>query len=688
VDRVVPHNALLNKKREANMFKNARLAAKIGVGFGVLVVLAVALGGMAAYNMWTAATGAMVLSKEDVPVVLATSGSERDTWKAMLALRSFGLSEDEKYLKEGQTDLQNTDTDLAKTIELAKGSVRLAELKTSSEAMRANVAKYGELAVATKNAFAQLAQTRGILEEQGKVLLDNCAQYLGNMTESLGAEIDQALPADKLKQRAQKVAMIDEIAGLGSQLRTTAWKAQALRNPKLLEEATASLDVIKDKVGALRAITVQEANLKQLAALDDAAKQYRDGLTALAKVYDDLSTLGLERLAVANKVVEAAQELSIDSLDRTTKRSEASASTLNRYSIIVMGGLAVSVVVGVLLSILITISITRPLHRTIDFLREGAHQMDSAAEQVAASSQQMAEGASEQASSLEETSASLEQMASATRQNSDNAHQANTMAAEARSSATKGREAMQKMAEAIGMIRTSSDETAKILKTIDEIAFQTNLLALNAAVEAARAGEAGKGFAVVAEEVRNLAQRSAQAAKNTEQLIEDSQRNALNGASAAEQVAVVLNQIVDVSSKVEQLVQELAVATKEQAQGIDQVNQAVAQIDSVTQSNAANSEEAASASEELSAQARALNEQVALLTRMVTGAGNGAQRSAPLLLPGNGNGHALAADRKPQYLPGGDRRVRPPMLSSARASVGKVSPGEVLRLDESETEGF
>ncbi len=262
------------------------------------------------------------------------------------------------------------------------------------------------------------------------------------------------------------------------------------------------------------------------------------------------------------------------------------------------------------------------IHGVAVQLAIGAEQMTSASGQVSEAAQTLATGATEQAAGLQETSSSLEEMTAMTGQNADNAQQAETLSAKARESADAGAEAMSRMNDAIGRIRVSSEETAKIVKVIDDIAFQTNLLALNAAVEAARAGDAGKGFAVVAEEVRNLAIRSSEAAKSTATMIQGSVANARDGVDIADGVTKVLGEIVQDVSKVTDLIAEIASTSQEQAQGINQINQAVAQMDGVTQKNAASAEETASVCEEMNSQAQNLDDIVSDLRVLTEGGGS------------------------------------------------------------------
>ena len=267
--------------------------------------------------------------------------------------------------------------------------------------------------------------------------------------------------------------------------------------------------------------------------------------------------------------------------------------------------------------------ISKPIHRVVEGLTGGAEQVASASAQITSASHSLAEGTSEQAAGLEETSSSLEEMSSMTSQNADNARQAKLMMGEAQQIVESVNEHMGQMAGAIGQITKSSEETGKIIKTIDEIAFQTNLLALNAAVEAARAGEAGAGFAVVADEVRNLAMRASEAAKNTSNLIENTIKAVKRGNELTLATQEAFKRNVEISGKIGKLVDEIAAASQEQAQGVGQINKAVAEMDKVVQKNAANAEESASAASEMTAQAKQMRDFVDDLAGLVGGRGNG-----------------------------------------------------------------
>ena len=277
----------------------------------------------------------------------------------------------------------------------------------------------------------------------------------------------------------------------------------------------------------------------------------------------------------------------------------------------------------------ITRSINHTLQSITADLDDAAAQVASASGQVSASSQSLAEGSSEQAASLEETSSSLEELASMTKRNDDSAQSAKLLSGETRRAADAGNTDMAEMRLAMDAIKSSSDDIAKIIKTIDEIAFQTNILALNAAVEAARAGEAGAGFAVVAEEVRALAQRSATAAKETADKIEDSIAKSEHGAAISAKVASSLDIIVDKARRVDDLVAGIASASQEQNSGIGQINAAVGQMDKVTQANAGNAEETAAAAEELSGQSGSLKDIVGQL-RLLVGGGSAGKTAAAI----------------------------------------------------------
>jgi methyl-accepting chemotaxis protein len=276
------------------------------------------------------------------------------------------------------------------------------------------------------------------------------------------------------------------------------------------------------------------------------------------------------------------------------------------------------------------------LARIVSQVRTGTDTIATASAQIAAGNIDLSARTEQQASSLEETASSMEEMTSAVKQNADNARQANSLARSASHVAEKGGDVVSQVVHTMGAINQSAQKIVEIIAVIDGIAFQTNILALNAAVEAARAGEQGRGFAVVATEVRNLAQRSAAAAKEIKTLISDSVEKVDSGNKLVEEAGATMHEVVDSIRRVTDIMSEIVAASEEQASGIDQVNQAVTQMDTVTQQNAALVEEAAAAAQSMREQADQLAQVVGvfLLSADQHAAGRAeTARAEPFLAP-------------------------------------------------------
>jgi methyl-accepting chemotaxis protein len=617
------------------MFKRISLVAKLGFGFGFVILVSIATGSIAVTSMNRFGTCAATLSQDYVPEVTVANNMERNTFSMLLAMRGYEYTDNALFLDEARKHLDNVKQDIKDAVNHG-----LPQLKEGAEKAEQGVLEYERLTGETVVLIGELEKERKVADESSLQYMRVCHTFLESQKEAMQGEIIAGLEGDQLEQRLNRIALVTDVIDLGNQVVTGTWKAQFNRDPKTLIETLAIFDKVDDKLNALKKICDFEGDLKKIEETRSAMLTFKAANTKLAEKWLAREEAATKRTVLAKSIIEQAKNIAVMGLGDMTRAAETTTSTISVSSQFISAGIIFGLLFSMAIALVIVRSITKPIKRVIDALDLNAEQVNSSSNQVSSASRQLAQGASKQAARLEESSTSLEEMASMTRQSADNAGKADNLMRESQSTVKGGIAAMERMSDAIARIKTSADKTAKIIKTIDEIAFQTNLLALNAAVEAARAGEAGKGFAVVAEEVRNLALRSAEAAKNTADLIEGATQNAEAGVNVTSEVAKALSAIQESAGKVATLVAEIAAASKEQAQGIEQVNAAVSEMDKVVQQNAASAKESAGASEELYTQAQELNALVTQLMEIVGGRNAShatVQEQRQLLLPANGN---------------------------------------------------
>jgi methyl-accepting chemotaxis protein len=608
------------------MFKKMKLGRKIGVGFGTVIVIAVALGGLAVWNMTSVQHVTSLLVKESMPQVSRASILERRMQETMLNTRSYGLTADEKYLKLSRTDFENVKKAVKDARDLADQSAGLKELRDSSDKAEKHILEYEQLFNETENLNHAMDQDREAMGLAAGRIRKDCEGLLADQHKQLATELAAGAAAagnaaaGNPREAVMRVQLTNDVLDLAGAARLDCVLGESRQDVAVVKESLQKIEAADKKLVEFKALARKDEKIATVEDCQAGLKAFSGAVTSFLGHWQGRDDLQKRRTSAANASVDAVQTASTEGIDGASRASDSAAASLYTASLTMLIGMGVAIAIAVTLALVITRSITRPVNRVINELREGAEQVAAASSQVSGASQSLAEGASEQAAAIEETSSSIEEMASMATQNAGNADAAKTLAESLRTGADRGAAAMTRMSQAIDEIKRSSDETAKIVKTIDEIAFQTNLLALNAAVEAARAGEAGKGFAVVAEEVRNLAQRSAESAKNTANMIEGAVKKAEAGVQISQEVSTSFEEIAGGVRKVNDLIGHIAAASSEQAEGAGQVNTAVSQMDTVTQSNAANAEESASASEELNAQADQLQSLVRELTALVHGA--------------------------------------------------------------------
>jgi len=507
----------------------------------------------------------------------------------------------------------------------------------------------GNLKIGTRLAigFGAICAALVFMVGQGTVML-------GRVNDGTNIIVNQRMP--RIEAPTHMLSEVNEIA---LSLRNMLLNDEPADRAKQIEKIAASRKQVETIVQQMDGMLQDPKARAVLDKQREASARYMKGTEQLLGMIAGGDTQGanaflmkeLRPTLVALKEATAAQ-IQVQKDLAAEKAHEAQATYENTRNLMIVLGLVI-LAGAALLARWITVSITRPVRHALDVanavaagdltskvdakgdcevaqllkalkamneqlvatvgtVRSSTDAIATASSEVAAGNLDLSARTEQQAGSLEETASSMEELTSTVKQNADNARQANTLADTASGVAARGGQVIQEVVQTMEQIHAASGKIVDIISVIDGIAFQTNILALNAAVEAARAGEQGRGFAVVAGEVRSLAQRSAAAAKEIKGLIGDSSDRVEAGSRLVKDAGATMEEIVTSVRHVADILNEISSASQEQSAGIQQVNEAVTQMDGVTQQNAALVEEAAAASQSLQEQAARLTEAVAV----------------------------------------------------------------------------
>jgi len=614
-------------------FQSSTIQARLMVFAGLAVLLVVVLvgSGRVASHTINQAYGEMEAANDRIDqansAIDAANDERSHTVDAMMKVMDLRLTE-KAYLQFHDSGLRSDFDRQAAELDPLLQTLGNAEILGGFSSYRNELAEYTAVHRSHETLKVEMAQpiehSKGLIGEIMDELEGQQAVLLLEGEDLDGTELEL------LNVLRDNMILFMQLQGLQKEYLSTGDHKYIEAYTELAEgEGLYSIDVlveISDAIGNTvfleKSLTIKESLSVFMGFIDQSlvlGKQEVDLRQQLDQTGTSIITAANQALTGADKAVveqkgqaEQAKAVASESKDTAAQARDRAQLWSTLFGI--------SGIVGFLfVSWLLVRSINASLLKVITGLTECAQDVGCSARQVADASNSLANESSQQAATLEETASSLEEMSAVTNQNAQLAGDANRLMEDARTIVESANDSMRLLTGSIADINKASNETSLIIKTIDEIAFQTNLLALNAAVEAARAGDAGKGFAVVAEEVRNLATRASEEASNTGALISKTLSKVNEGSTLVDKTNGTFGQVTENAATVAEKMEQIASASTQQAEGVGQLNEAVALMDGSTQQAAANAEETAGASRELTSQADQMNGYVQELVTLVGG---------------------------------------------------------------------
>ena len=604
--------------------KKLTLGKRLGLAFGMLIVLMCVLGGLAVWRMNLAAVSladvSEDLSAEFVPEVLVAQKLAIGAWAARFNIRNYALTGDEGFLLKGRKGTAALKDELKAADELAKTYPDLVALRQCAVEARAALDPWEGYIDKMESERNNLKVQSGLLDAAGMAYMQECQALLASEEKAMKTEIATNAAPATLDERLMKLGMVQMLIARGMAIRMNNFKAQAVDDMEALRNALKDFAPLEETCTGLELLLHQQANIAQLRQIRESANSYRAAMDAVLKSQLTINELKAKLYNSAAVLVAKSEEVSTVGLERTAKAATEGAQALNVTVVILLVGLVVALIVGVVVAWLSTRAIAGPI-------REGTQVLVAAAGEVSATVSQIAASAGETASAVAETSTTIDEVRQTAQLAKESAKGVSDGAQSAVRTSHTGSDAVrasvdglkrigEQMKAITGSVMSMSEKSqaiGDIITTVNDLAEQSNLLAVNASIEAARAGEQGQAFASVAEEIRSLANQSKEATKQVRAILSDVQKATSTavltteqggkavqeGQKLADQAAEAIITMAAAITQSAQAATQIAASSQQQLAGMEQVGSAMGNIKDASLQNQASTTQLATAARNL-----------------------------------------------------------------------------------------